>query len=364
MSTGAESRLSSLDPARFASPGGMEILTGDALEGPAGSQQRARDWAEEEITERKSLSPMQASMRRLARDKRAMGSLAVLIFMILLALVGPHVLTLFGPSIKGGALGTTIEPPSIYRGFTHQELANANAPSSSYYWLGADDVGRDILSRIMAGITVSLIVASLVVAFDIALGVLVGTLAGYYGGVIDTFLARFTDLMFAFPALLFAILAAATLGDAFDNRFGFAGRLVLVSLALGITAWPQMARYVRGQTLQLKEQQFVEAARAGGTSNGRIITRHILPNLLSIVITAATLDIATFIIAEATISLLGLGVQPPGSSLGLMIVEASTQIISYPMEVVWPSLALTILVIALSFLGDGINVAFNPRLKD
>ncbi len=216
----------------------------------------------------------------------------------------------------------------------------------------------------MAGVTVSMVVSAVVVFFDVVLGVLIGTLAGFYGGIIDQFLARFTDLMFAFPALLFAILAAATLGPGLTERFGSSGRLIAVSLALAITIWPQMARYVRGQTLQLKEQQFIEAARTVGTSNRNIITRHIMPNLLSIVITAATLDIVGIIIGESTISLLGLGVQTPGSSLGLMIVQASEFINSFPLEVVWPSLALAIIVIALSFLGDGINVAFNPRLKD
>jgi oligopeptide transport system permease protein len=343
---------------------GAEIALGEALEGPAGSRQRARDWAAEEITEQKSLSPFQASLRRLARDRRAMGSVAVLVFFVFFAFIGPHLYTLFGPAFKGGALGNTLEPPSVYRGFTHSELINANAPANQYYLLGADDLGRDILTRMMAGVSVSLLVAAIVVTLDVIFGVVIGTLAGFYGGLIDQFLARFTDLMFAFPALLFAILAAATLGDAFTNKFGFAGRLVLVSLALGLTIWPQMARYVRGQTLQLKEQQFIEAARTAGTANFRIITRHIVPNLLSIVITAATLDIVGIIIGEATISLLGLGVQPPGSSLGLMIFEGAQNIDNYPMEVVWPSLVLAILVIALSFLGDGINVAFNPRLKD
>ena len=127
--------------------------------------------------------------------------------------------------------------------------------------------------------------------------------------------------MFAFPALLFAILASATLAPSFVNTFGPEGRLILVSIALGITVWPQMARFVRGQTLQLKEQQFVEAARMSGSSNQRIMVQHIVPNLFSIVVAAATLDMVGTIIAEATLSLLDLGVEPPGSSLGLMISD-------------------------------------------
>src|SRR5262249_41097422 len=161
-------------------------------------------------------------------------------------------------------------------------------------------------ARIMQGTLISLIVALLVEVFDITLGILVGVLAGYFGGWIDVFLARFTDLMFAFPQLLFAILIVGILGPGTDDIFGkipFLGteyaRLVLVSSALAFTTWPLMARYVRGQTLQLKEQQFVEAARTSGTSDLRIILRHIIPNLFSLVFIAATLNISNTIIGEA-----------------------------------------------------------------
>jgi ABC-type dipeptide/oligopeptide/nickel transport system permease subunit len=180
----------------------------------------------------------------------------------------------------------------------------------------------------------------------------------------DTFLARFTDLMFAFPILLFAILAAATLGQAFIDRFGPSGRLLLVSLALGFTIWPQMARYVRGQTLQLKGQQFIEASRSIGATNRTLILGHIVPNLFNIVLTAATLDVVGIITAEATLSLLGLGVQAPGSSLGLMISDSAGQIYIQWTEVLWPTLVLAVLVLSFSFVGDGVGDAFNPRTKD
>lgn len=322
-------------------------------------------YASEAVTEHVSLSPFQAGIRRLARDRRAMVSLTIIIVVILVSFIGPNIYTHIGAMLpNGGTSGTTTAPPSYYHNYANQNTIYANTGISGYFPLGTDELGRDILARLMAGVTVSITVAMVVVAFDIVLGMVVGTLAGWYGGWIDTFLARFTDLMFAFPQLLFAILAAATLGGAFQDRFGLSGRLLLVSLALGVTIWPQMARYVRGQTLQLKEQQFIEAARTVGTSNFKIILRHIVPNLFSIVVTAATLDIVGIIIGEATISLLGLGVQPPGSSLGLMISEASPNIDFAPLEVLWPTLMLAILVLCFSFLGDGIGVAFNPRLKD
>jgi ABC-type dipeptide/oligopeptide/nickel transport system permease subunit len=314
--------------------------------------------------EEPSLSPFRLSMRRLRRNKRAMISLAIVLFMIIGSFVFPPIYLHLGPTISGGPAGLDKVSPSQYHNYTNQQLLYIDSPGSAAYPLGADGLGRDILARLMAGINVSIEVAFLVAIFDVGLGLLVGTLAGFFGGWMDTFLARFTDIMFAFPGLLFAILAAATLGAAFSDKFGPPGRLILVSLAIGITIWPQMARYVRGYTLQLKEQQFVEAARTVGTANHSIILRHIVPNLFSIVVAAVTLDIVGVIIGEATISLLGLGVQPPGSSLGLMIYDGSRKITSAPTEVLWPTLTLAILVIAFAFLGDGINDAFNPRSKD
>lgn len=312
----------------------------------------------------RSMSPYVAATRRLARDKRAMISLAIIILVIAFSLLGPIIYLHIGPTIIGGPTLQDHIGPQIYHEFTHQELTKLNQPPSAAYPLGTDQLGRDILARLMAGVQVSIIVTLVVVTFDVLLGLFIGTLAGYYGGWIDAFLARFTDLMFAFPLLLFAILAAATLGQAFIDRFGPSGRLVLVGLALGITIWPQMARYVRGQTLQLKSQQFVEASRSVGASNRTIILRHIVPNLFNIVLTAATLDVVGIITAEATISLLGLGVQPPGSSLGLMISDSASQIYIQWTEVVWPTLVLATLVLCFSFVGDGVGDAFNPRTKD
>src|SRR5437868_1757771 len=229
-----------------------------------------------------------------------------------------------------------------------------------------------MLARLMQGVLISVTVAVLVEVIDIVLGVLVGVLAGYYGGWIDQLLARFTDIMFAFPGLLFLILISGILGPWADRTLdkipliGANGnaRLVLVSLALAITIWPLMARYVRGQTLQLKEQQFVEAARTSGTSDTRIILRHIVPNLFSIVVVASTLNIASTVIGEAGLSVLGLGVQQPGSSLGLMISDGVGLLNTHPWEVFLPSLVLTLIVLAFSFLGDGLRDAFDPRSKD
>lgn len=340
----------------------------ELLEVPASDEGIISDGKQE--PRKKSPTPLQDSLRRLRRDYRAMASLVVILLFFIIPLVGPVIYQHIGGPYQSTLNGTI--GPSVYHNPFHQELDRQDEGPSTQYWLGTDDIGRDLLARLMQGMLISISVALLVEIVDIGLGILVGTLAGFYGGWIDQFLARFTDIMFAFPGLLFAILLTGIFGTAADQTLsklpivGANGnaRLVIVSLALAFTAWPLMARYVRGQTLQLKEQQFVEAARTSGTSNARIIWRHIVPNLFSIVVVASTLNIAGTVIGEASLSFLGLGVQPPGSSIGLMINDALNLTETHPWEVLLPSIVLTLVVLALSFLGDGLRDAFDPRSKD
>ncbi len=323
-----------------------------------------------EKEEQKSPTPLQDSLRRFRRDTRAMVSLGVILLFVVVALIGPPIYLHIGGTYQSdlnGAIG-----PDQYHSYYHEELSRQDELPSAQYWLGTDSLGRDMLARLMQGMLISLVVAVLVEVLDIILGILVGVLAGFYGGWIDQFLARFTDIMFAFPGLLFIILLTGIFGGWADDNLsripviGANGnaRLLLVAFALAFTTWPFMARYVRGQALQLKEQQFIEAARTSGTSNTRIILRHIVPNLFSIVVVVATLDISSTIINEAGISLLGLGVQPPGSSIGLMISSGIDYIDTHPWEVLVPCVVLVIIVLAFSFLGDGLRDAFDPRSKD
>lgn len=351
--SGIESYAATTEPAALGGPLSAEL-----------TQAQLDLRSEETVTEGQSLSPLQASLRRLGRDRRAMVFTAIVLFIIVASYVGPLIYTHIGPTIHGGPTGTDVFTPQQYHNYVQYDPSRPDSPSTPIHPLGTDAIGRDILARLMAGVNVSIEVALLVEILDVGLGVTVGTLAGYFGGWLATFLDRFTDIMFAFPGLLFAILAAATLGPAFQAKFGLPGRLILVSLALGITIWAFMARLVRGQTLQLREQQFIEASRTVGSSNSRIIMSHIVPNLFNIVIVTAALDVVNTIVGEAVISLLGLGVQPPGSSLGLMISDAVNQIAINPWEVIWPTLVLIILVLCFSFMGDGIQDAFNPRTKD
>jgi len=318
----------------------------------------------------KTSTPLRDSLRRLRRDKRAMASIAVILFFIIIPIIGPPIYTHIGGiyhSDVSGAIG-----PQVYHDPYHQELTQQDQGPSAMYWLGTDSIGRDMLARLMNGMLISLIVAVTVEVFNIVLGLTFGILAGYFGGLIDQLLARFIDVMIAFPGLLFAILLTGIFGSQADvifSRIPIIGangdaRLLLVSLALTLVSWPFMARLARGQTLQLKEQQFIEAARTAGTSNFKIIIRHIIPNLFSIIVVAATLDIVGTIVGEAGLSFLGLGVQPPGSSLGLMINDGTGVLDSHPWEILLPSLVLVLIVIALSFLGDGLRDAFDPRSKD
>src|SRR5579859_7676321 len=266
-----------------------------------------------ENKQKKSLSPLQKSLQRFSRDKRAMISLSILLSFVLLALIGPVIYTHLGSPITN-SYGQVLTPDQ-YRSSFYLDIDHQNEAFSALHWLGTDTNGHDLLARVMTSLLVSIGVAISVEVVNVTLGIFVGVLAGYYGGIIDQLLARFTDLMFAFPSLLFAILLVGIFGPRADTIFSAIpiigqngnARLLLVSLALALTSWPLMARYVRGQTLQLKQQQFIEAARTSGTTSMQIILRHIVPNLFSIVIIASTLNIANTIVGEAGISLLGLG---------------------------------------------------------
>lgn len=338
--------------------------TGTALEAPAELEQ-----AQEKA---KLHSPLQESLQRFLRDKRAVVSVFVLIIVLFLSVVLPPIYQHIGQPLRRQVAPGFVDvtPSEQYHSPDYIDAFRREQYPSALHWLGTDDNGQDLLARLLKGWQVSLLVAFAVEIQDVVLGVFFGLMAGYFGGLIDTLLSRFTDLMFAFPGLLFAILVTAIYGEKFDNfsflgfQFGNYGRLVLASLVLGFTVWPLMSRYVRGQTLQLKGQQFIEAARTNGTRNFKIIWRHILPNIASLIVVAATLDMATTVVAEGTLSLLGLGVQPPGSSLGLMVSQYSNNIQAFSYEILWPVLGIVILVLALSFIGDGLRDAFDPRTKD
>jgi oligopeptide transport system permease protein len=293
---------------------------------------------------------------RLNETRRASGGFWRRFFSNRLSLVSlMGVLLLVGAA----AFGPTLYPKSTIK----PDYKAINAPSSADHWLGTDNLGRDTLARIISGLRVSLLVAFYVEALNILLGATLGLLAGYFGGLIDVVVTRIADMLFAFPGLLLAILVAATFGPAVTDRFGGIGRLLLVAGSLSLVSWPLMARFVRSQTLVIREQDYVMAARSLGSSDLWIILRHVLPNVAGLIIVSSTLDIASVVVNEAVLSLLGLGIQPPDPSIGKMITEATPFLEGSALQVFFPSFALMLIVLTVSFLGDGLRDAVDPNTQ-
>jgi ABC-type dipeptide/oligopeptide/nickel transport system permease subunit len=238
--------------------------------------------------------------------------------------------------------------------YARQNRSAAFQPPSREYPLGTDNFGRDVLSRLIFGARVSLAVAVGVEAVELLFGLTLGMLAGLKGGRLDNLVMRVTDVMFAFPDILLAILITGTLGKSLVNVF----------LALALVGWPGMVRLVRSQVLALREREFVEAARVMGASDGRIMARHLLPNVVGPVIVAATVGMGAVILAESTLSFLGLGIQPPFPSWGSMINDYWRYRRSNPMLTVYPALCLAGTIMAFNFLGDGLRDWLDPRRRE
>jgi len=257
-------------------------------------------------------------------------------------------------------------------GYDEQNLDAVEQPPSWAYLLGTDEVGRDLLSRIIWGTRSAAFVSITVTLVNLALGVPLGTLAGYFHGWVDTLIMRLADILFAFPGLLFIFFIAATVKPSISTwvkavglidlaRSGYVDYLVVI-VALGLVGWPGLARLVRGQILSLKEQEFIVGARAVGASTWRIMFRHLLPNALPPLIVAISMGIGGIILSESTLSLLGIGLQPPNPSWGAMIYSNYRYWRTRPHLVIVPGLVLAAVVFAFNFLGDGLNEALNPHL--
>ncbi|MBA3627505.1 MAG: ABC transporter permease [Chloroflexi bacterium] len=284
---------------------------------------------------------------RLKKNRLAILGLIIVIFFLMAGIFGPLV------------------APWPY---AHQDLPAVFAagggplpPLSPGHPLGTDELGRDLLSRLLDGAQVSVTVAFVVQVVILGIGVPVGALAGWSGGRLDNILMRFTDVIYAFPDLLFIILLSVAFRDTF---FGNAvNGLLLVFVAIGITSWVTVARLVRGQLLALKEMEFVEAARAIGVSDRRIVSRHLLPNAVGPIIVAVTLGIPGAILAEATLAYIGIGVQSPRASWGSLVAEGQRYIRSEPHLVLFPAMAIALALVGFTFLGDGLRDALDPKLK-
>ncbi len=256
-----------------------------------------------------------------------------------------------GVTLAVVVLAVVVVPCLLPYSYAEQDLDLGASSPSARHWLGTDQLGRDLLTRIFYGGRISLMVGVAATAVSLVVGVTYGAVAGYAGGRADAVMMRLVDILYALPFTIFVIILMVFFGRS----------IVLLFLAIGAVQWLTMARIVRGQVLSLKEKEFIEAALAMGLTRRRILMRHLIPNVLGPVIVYATLTIPQVMLMEAFLSFLGLGVQPPMSSWGLLVKEGVETMEEYPWLLVFPSAALSATLFSLNFLGDGLRDALDPR---
>lgn len=269
--------------------------------------------------------------RRLFRNRAAVASMITLGVLVALAAVGPFLVP-----------------------YTYDQVNKADVwmpPLTNGHLLGSDALGRDLLARLLTGLRVSLAIGLVATLVSLVIGVAWGATAGYIGGKLDEAMMRFVDVLYSLPFIFFVILLMVTFGS----------NIVLIFVAIGAVEWLTMSRIVRGQTLTLKNKEFVEAARAAGLGRGAIIARHIVPNLLGPVVVYVTLTIPAVILAESFLSFLGLGVQPPMASLGTLVAGGASDMELAPWLLVFPSLVIVVTLMCFNFIGDGLRDAIDPK---
>lgn len=275
-------------------------------------------------------TPLRRALRRLFRRKGAIVGLVIIVLFLAIAVLAP-LLTPYDPIV--------------------QNWTSVRKAPSALHWFGTDELGRDILVRVMFGARASLMAGVISVGIALSIGVPLGLTAGYLGGFTDALISRITDAMLACPFLILAIALAAFLGPSLGNAM----------IAIGVTTTPIFVRLTRGQVMAVKVEEYVEAARAIGNPRWRIALVHILPNIMPALLVQATLSIAAAIIAEASLSFLGLGQQPPAPSWGSMLNSAQRFLVNEPWMAVWPGLAIFLSVLSFNLVGDGLRDALDPR---
>lgn len=271
------------------------------------------------------------AVRRLFRNWAAVSGMAVLAVLVLVAIVGPHLV------------------PYSYDQINKNDVWAP--PLTAGHLLGADSLGRDLLARLLVGLRVSLAIGLVTTLVSLVIGIAWGAVAGYVGGVLDEIMMRVVDVLYSLPFIFFVILLMVTFGS----------NIILIFVAIGAVEWLTMSRIVRGQTLGLKHKEFVEAARAAGLSQGGVISRHIIPNLLGPVVVYVTLTIPAVILAESFLSFLGLGVQPPMASLGTLIAGGAQDMELAPWLLIFPALTMVVTLMSFNFIGDGLRDAIDPK---
>lgn len=269
--------------------------------------------------------------RRLFRNKAAVASMIVLGLLVVVAIVGPSLAPVHYDQIRKDDVWM--------------------APMTGGHLLGTDSLGRDLLARLLMGLGVSMAIGVVATLVSLVIGVAWGSVAGFIGGRTDEIMMRIVDTLYSLPFIFFVILLMVTFGR----------NILLIFVAIGAVEWLTMSRIVRGQTLSLKQKEFVEAARASGVSQGAIIARHIVPNLLGVVVVYVTLTIPAVIIAESFLSFLGLGVQPPMASLGTLISAGAQDMELAPWLLIFPSIVMIVTLMCFNFIGDGLRDAIDPK---
>jgi len=278
-------------------------------------------------------NPWYEAWRRLRKSPIGMAGLTIIIFLIIIAIFAPYI--------------------APHDPVNQNIMARYKAPSAKH-WLGTDEMGRDILSRIIYGSRISLKVGIISVSLAMVFGVGLGLIAGFYGGVIDMLVMRFMDIMLAFPAILLAIGIVAILGPRLENAM----------MAIAVINIPRFARIVRSSVISLKESEYIKAAKALGANDFRILMNHILPNAMAPLIVQTTLSIATAILEAAALSFLGLGAQPPSPEWGAMLSDARSALQKAPWVATFPGLAIIFGVLGFNLLGDGLRDALDPKMKN
>lgn len=281
----------------------------------------------------KKRSAVKTFFKRLSKNKLAIAGLVVIVLLVLLAIFGPLI------------------APYSYK---EQDLSNTFAKSSPEHLLGTDNLGRDVLSRLIYGTRQSLLIGVMSVAIGAILGTTFGVFAGYYGGMVDNILMRFLDIYQSIPGLLLSIVLAVSLGPGLKNAI----------IALGIGTMPIYARIVRAPLLQIRNMEYIEAARALNASDFRIIMKYALPNAIAPLIIQITMSIGLSILAASMLSFIGLGAQPPVAEWGAMLTEGKTYMREYSYLITYPGIAIVLSVLAFNLLGDGLRDALDPRLKN
>lgn len=281
---------------------------------------------------RPSISYWQDAIRRLKKNKIAMISLFFLIFMILMCIFAPYIY------------------PHPYN---EQNIEITNQGPTLEHIFGLDDLGRDIFARIWMGGRVSLAIGIVGALVSLVVGTLYGGISGFCGGIVDDIMMRILEILVGIPYMVVVIIVSVFLGKGMTS----------LMIALCLTSWTGLARLVRGEIIELKESEYVMAARVLGTSPFKIITKHLIPNTLSVIIINTTFSIPSFIFSEAFLSFLGMGIQPPLTSWGAMAALGQQQMTYYPHELIFPALAISVTMLAFNLLGDGLRDAFDPKLR-